>query len=136
MKIRVDVMLKKGVLDPQGKAIGHALENLGFSGVGEVRVGKVIELDIAANDANKAQETAKEMAKKLLANQVIEDFRVSVILELATNRLPRRPSVASCVFFLNQSFDNDKSTEPFAFCCFGRRAVHRRMRRHRRNSGK
>jgi phosphoribosylformylglycinamidine synthase len=79
MKIRVDVMLKNGVLDPQGKAIGHALETLGFKGVQDVRAGKVIELDIAENDAEKAKETAKSMAQKLLANQVIEDYRVSVL---------------------------------------------------------
>ena len=79
MKIRVDVMLKKGVLDPQGKAIGHALGNLGFDGIGDVRAGKVIELDLAETDAAKAVETAKKMAEKLLANLVIEDFKVSVI---------------------------------------------------------
>ena len=79
MKVRVDVMLKNGVLDPQGKAIGHALGNLGFSGVGEVRQGKVIELDLSESDAGKATDTAKKMAEKLLANQVIEDFKVSVL---------------------------------------------------------
>ncbi len=79
MKIRVDVMLKDGVLDPQGKAIGHALDTLGFKGVQDVRVGKTIELDIAETNAEKASATAKSMAEKLLANQVIEDFRVSVL---------------------------------------------------------
>lgn len=79
MKLRVDVMLKEGVLDPQGKAIGHALSNLGFTGVGEVRAGKVIELDINESNAEKAKETAKQMAQKLLANQVIEDYRVTVL---------------------------------------------------------
>ncbi len=79
MKIRVDVMLKEGVLDPQGKAIGHALGNLGFKGVQDVRAGKVIELDIDESNTEKAQETAKNMAEKLLANQVIEDYRVSVL---------------------------------------------------------
>lgn len=79
MKVRVDVMLKDGVLDPQGKAIGHALESLGFKGVQDVRAGKVIELDIAETDAGKARETAKTMAEKLLANQVVEDYRVSVL---------------------------------------------------------
>ena len=72
MKLRVDVMLKQGVLDPQGKAIGHALANLGFSGVGDVRAGKVVELDIAETDRAKAEETARQMAQKLLANQVTE----------------------------------------------------------------
>jgi len=79
MKVRVDVMLKNGVLDPQGKAIGHALGNLGFQGVGEVRQGKVIELELAENDAGKATETAKKMAEKLLANLVIEDFKVTIL---------------------------------------------------------
>ena len=79
MKVRVDVMLKNGVLDPQGKAIGHALGNLGFGGVGEVRAGKVIELDLAETDSAKALEMAKKMAETLLANLVIEDFKVSII---------------------------------------------------------
>ena len=78
MKVRVDVMLKNGVLDPQGKAIGHALSTLGFKGVGEVRAGKVIELDVAETTPDKARETAKNMAEKLLANLVIEDYRISV----------------------------------------------------------
>lgn len=79
MKIRVDVMLKNGVLDPQGKAIGHALQTLGFKGVEDVRAGKVIELDIAETNTEKAKEIAKNMAEKLLANLVIEDYRVSVL---------------------------------------------------------
>ena len=79
MKIRVDVMLKDGVLDPQGKAISHALTTLGFSGVEDVRAGKVIELDIAEDNPEKARETAKNMAEKLLANLVIEDYRISVL---------------------------------------------------------
>ncbi len=78
MKVRVDVSLKNGVLDPQGKAIGHALETLGYQGVGEVRVGKFIELELDTTDAAKAQDTAKSMAEKLLANQVIEEFKVKV----------------------------------------------------------
>ena len=78
MKAIVTVMLKPGVLDPQGKAIGHALETLGFSGVGEVRAGKVIEIALAATDPAKARAEAEEMARKLLANPVIENFRVVV----------------------------------------------------------
>jgi len=78
MKVRVDVMLKNGVLDPQGKAIGHALSTLGFKGVNEVRAGKVIELDVAETNPDKAKEAAKSMAEKLLANLVIEDYRISV----------------------------------------------------------
>ena len=73
------VMPKAGVLDPQGKAIGHALESLGFAGIGEVRAGKVIELELAETDPAKAQAAAEEMARKLLANTVIESFRVEVV---------------------------------------------------------
>ncbi|MBN9563594.1 MAG: phosphoribosylformylglycinamidine synthase subunit PurS [Alphaproteobacteria bacterium] len=78
MKAVVTVMLKSGVLDPQGKAIGHALANLGFAGVGEVRAGKVIEIELAETDPERARGEAEEMARKLLANTVIESFRVSV----------------------------------------------------------
>ena len=78
MKVRVHVMPKPGVLDPQGKAIGTALAGLGFAGVGEVRAGKVIELEIAAPDAATATAMAEEMARRLLANAVIESFRVEV----------------------------------------------------------
>ena len=79
MKIRVDVMPKEGVLDPQGKAIGHALENLGFKGVGDVRAGKVIEFDVAETNPDKAKETAKKMAEQKLANHVIEDYSINVL---------------------------------------------------------
>ncbi len=78
MKARVTVMLKDGVLDPQGRAIGHALGNLGFAGVGEVRAGKVIELYLAETDPAAARVQAEEMARKLLANLVIERFSVEV----------------------------------------------------------
>jgi len=74
----VTVMLKDGVLDPQGRAIGHALGNLGFAGVGEVRAGKVIELQLAETDPALAQQAAEEMARRLLANTVIESYRVEV----------------------------------------------------------
>ena len=73
MKARVYVTLKKGVLDPQGKAIHHALQGLGFRGVNDVRAGKVIELDVA-DDVSDAQ--IEEMCRKLLANTVIENFRI------------------------------------------------------------
>ncbi len=79
MKVRVDVMLKEGVLDPQGKAIGHALATLGFKGVEDVRAGKVIELELDENDAGKAKAAATSMAEKLLANQVIEDYRINML---------------------------------------------------------
>ena len=78
MKAIVTVMLKNGVLDPQGKAIGQALGGLGFTGVGEVRAGKVIELELAETDPAKAKAAAEDMARKLLANTVIESFRVEV----------------------------------------------------------
>ena len=73
MKVRVHVTLKDGVLDPQGKAIHHALEGLGFVGVREVRAGKLIELEVdeATSDA-----ALDEMCRKLLANTVIENYRV------------------------------------------------------------
>ena len=78
MRVRVTVMPKAGVLDPQGKAIGHALESLGFGGVGEVRAGKVIELELAETDPAAAKAAAEDMARRLLANLVIESFRVEV----------------------------------------------------------
>ena len=78
MKAVVTVMLKDGVLDPQGKAIGQALGALGFAGVEDVRAGKVIELTLAETDPGKARAAAEEMARRLLANGVIEGFRVEV----------------------------------------------------------
>ena len=78
MKVLVTVMLKTGVLDPQGKAIGHALHNLGFSTVGEVRAGKIIELDLAETNPATAKSTAEAMAQKLLANPIIESYRVDI----------------------------------------------------------
>ena len=78
MKTRVYVTLKGGVLDPQGKAIHHALEGLGFSGVNDVRAGKLIELDLAdgVSDAD-----IDGMCRKLLANTVIENFRIERLEE-------------------------------------------------------
>jgi phosphoribosylformylglycinamidine synthase subunit PurS len=73
MKARVFVTLKNGVLDPQGKAIHHALEGLGFSGVNDVRAGKLIELDLADDTDDAAIE---DMCKRLLTNTVIENFRI------------------------------------------------------------
>jgi phosphoribosylformylglycinamidine synthase PurS subunit len=73
MKTRVYVTLKNGVLDPQGKAIHHALEGLGFSGVRDVRAGKLIELDL---DESVSDEQIEAMCRKLLANTVIENFRI------------------------------------------------------------
>jgi phosphoribosylformylglycinamidine synthase len=73
MKTRVYVTLKNGVLDPQGKAIHHALEGLGFAGVNDVRAGKLIELDLADSVSDQDVEA---MCRKLLANTVIENFRI------------------------------------------------------------
>ena len=78
MKARVHVTLKTGVLDPQGKAIAQALARLGFSGVGEVRQGKFIEIELAESDRAKARETVEAMCAKLLANTVIEDYAIEL----------------------------------------------------------
>jgi phosphoribosylformylglycinamidine synthase len=78
MKARVFVTLKNGVLDPQGKAIGHALNNLGFSSVGEVRQGKMIEIEIAEKDEAKARASLREMCEKLLANTIIEKYEIEL----------------------------------------------------------
>ena len=79
MKARVFVTLKNGVLDPQGKAIGNALHGLGFSQVGEVRQGKVIDLELSEPDAAKARAGVKEMCEKLLANTVIEKYEIELL---------------------------------------------------------
>ena len=79
MKARVTVMLKNGVLDPQGEAVRHALGTLGFAGVNGVRQGKVIELDLAEADRAKAEADVKAMCEKLLANTVIESYRVEIL---------------------------------------------------------
>ena len=78
MKARVHVMLKNGVLDPQGEAVRHALGSLGFDGVDGVRQGKVIELDLTETDKDKAEASVKDMCEKLLANTVIESYSVEI----------------------------------------------------------
>lgn len=78
MKARVHVMLKEGVLDPQGKAIAHALGSLGFTGISEVRQGKVIDLDLAESDAARARAEVERMCRQLLANTVIESFQIEL----------------------------------------------------------
>jgi phosphoribosylformylglycinamidine synthase len=78
MKARVHVTLKTGVLDPQGKAIGHALASLGFDGVNDVRQGKYLELDLAETDADKARASVEAMCQKLLANMVIENYAIDL----------------------------------------------------------
>ena len=78
MKVRVSVSLKNGVLDPQGKAIEHALSGLGFDGVGSVRQGKVFDVELQATDKAKAEAELKAMCDKLLANTVIENYSVAL----------------------------------------------------------
>ena len=75
MKAKVYVTLKKSVLDPQGKAVQHALSTLGFSEVKDVRMGKYIELDLGAADRTQAETKIRSMCEKLLANTVIEEYR-------------------------------------------------------------
>lgn len=79
MKARVHVMLKTGVLDPQGEAVRHALGTLGFGGVEAVRQGKVIELDLAETDRAAAEIAIKAMCERLLANTVIERYEVELV---------------------------------------------------------
>ncbi len=79
LKARVQVMLKEGVLDPQGEAVRHALGTLGFDGVQAVRQGKVIELDLDATDRAAAEAEVRQMCEKLLANTVIERYSVEIL---------------------------------------------------------
>ena len=79
MKAIVNVRLKEGVLDPQGKAVAHALGSLGFDNVENVRVGKQIVLTLDESDENKAKEEVKKMAEELLANTVIEDYDIEIV---------------------------------------------------------
>tara|TARA_Y100001936_G_scaffold47509_1_gene46224 strand:- start:32 stop:265 length:234 start_codon:yes stop_codon:yes gene_type:complete len=76
MKIKVIVTLKNGVLDPQGKAIQQTLNGMGFSEVNEVRQGKYFDIEVGEIDENKAKSKVDEMCKKLLANLVIEDYKI------------------------------------------------------------
>ncbi|RVQ65818.1 phosphoribosylformylglycinamidine synthase subunit PurS [Croceicoccus ponticola] len=76
MKVNVHVSLKPGVLDPQGRAIHHALEGLGFAGVNDVRAGRLIELDVADDTSDAALD---DMCRKLLANMVIENYRIEKV---------------------------------------------------------
>ncbi|TPL47843.1 phosphoribosylformylglycinamidine synthase subunit PurS [Mesorhizobium sp. B2-4-4] len=78
MKARITVTLKKGVLDPQGKAIEHALSGLGFEGIGSVRQGKVFDVELAGTDKAKAEADLKAMCDRLLANTVIENYSVTL----------------------------------------------------------
>ena len=76
MKVKVVVTLKSGVLDPQGKAIQQTLNGMGFANVKDVRQGKYFDINIDESDEQKAKQSAEEICKKLLANQVIEDFKI------------------------------------------------------------
>ncbi len=78
MKAKVYVTLKKGVLDPQGKTVKHALDNLGFEGVEDVRIGKYMEVSLREMSAVDAEKAVTSMCEKLLANTVIEDYRVEI----------------------------------------------------------
>ena len=79
MKARIKIMLKNGVLDPQGEAIKHALNNIGFESVTGVRQGKVIELDIEGSDKNQVRSQIENMCNKMLANSVIENFEIELL---------------------------------------------------------
>jgi phosphoribosylformylglycinamidine synthase subunit PurS len=79
MKVRIHVSLKPGVLDPQGRAVHHALEGMGFTGIEDVRVGRLIELDVTDDTSD---QTLNEMCRRLLANMVIENYRIEK-LEMA-----------------------------------------------------
>ncbi|WP_200762155.1 phosphoribosylformylglycinamidine synthase subunit PurS [Nitrosophilus alvini] len=79
MKAIVDIYLKQGVLDPQGKAVHHALHSLGFNEVTDVRVGKQIVLQLDESDEEKATQRVKEMCETLLANTVIEDYKIEIV---------------------------------------------------------
>jgi phosphoribosylformylglycinamidine synthase subunit PurS len=78
VKIQVHIRLKKGILDPQGTTVKHALDHLGFKGVGDVRLGKLVDITLNTDDEAQAKQQAEEMAKKLLANPIIEDFEVKI----------------------------------------------------------
>jgi len=79
MKAKVSVTLKRGILDPQGSAVLHALGSLGYGGVKDVRVGKLIELELAAGDRAGAEAEVKAMCERLLANTIIEDYRIELV---------------------------------------------------------
>lgn len=78
MKARIHITLKNGVLDPQGKAVQNALGSLGFDGVGDVRQGKYMEIELSETDPDKAEKTVEQMCEKLLANTVIENYTIKI----------------------------------------------------------
>lgn len=75
---RITVTLRRSILDPQGKAVEHGIHTLGYTSVENVRVGKLVEMDITATDQNEAERVARESAQKLIANPIMEDFAVEV----------------------------------------------------------
>ncbi|MEK7222259.1 MAG: phosphoribosylformylglycinamidine synthase subunit PurS [Nitrospirota bacterium] len=79
MKAKISVTLKRGILDPQGQAVLHALGSLGYSGVKDVRMGKLLELELATSDRAGAEAEVKAMCERLLANTVIEDYRIELV---------------------------------------------------------
>ncbi|MEK6604052.1 MAG: phosphoribosylformylglycinamidine synthase subunit PurS [Nitrospirota bacterium] len=79
MKAKVSVTLKRGILDPQGQAVLHALGSLGYSGVKDVRMGKLLELELATSDRAGAEAEVKAMCERLLANTIIEDYRIELV---------------------------------------------------------
>lgn len=79
MKAKVHVTLKQGILDPQGKAIEHALDSLGFKNAANVRVGKYMELDVNETDKARAEAQIRQMCEKLLANTIIEEYRYELV---------------------------------------------------------
>ncbi len=91
MKARVRIILKPGVLDPQGKAIGNALASLGFVGIGGVRQGKLIEIELAEADPAPAHAQVEAMCKQLLANPVIEDYTIEIMPNGAAAVRPKSP---------------------------------------------
>ena len=79
MKAIVNVYLKEGVLDPQGKATRHALESMNFKGINSVRIGKQIVIDLESDNRSEAEKEVKEMCETLLANTVIEDYSIEIV---------------------------------------------------------
>lgn len=80
-KAKVTITLRKSILDPQGKATHHALQNLGLASINQVRIGKVVELNINADNQEKALEVAKSASEQLLANPVMEDYDIQIVSE-------------------------------------------------------
>ena len=78
MKIEIQVLPKKGILDPQGKAVHHALENLGYSGLSDVRIGKLIQIEVKDSNSPVTPAAIKDMCEKLLANTVVEDYTFKI----------------------------------------------------------